>query len=49
MKQVPTLGLDCSFYVVLVRVVDGICIPDHLVSGWAMNVCSIAELKSWGR
>lgn len=49
MEKVPTPGLDYSFYVVPVRVADGICIPDHLFSGWAMNLCSIAGLKSWSR
>lgn len=49
MEKASTPGLDYSFHVVLVRVVDGICIPDHLVSGWAINLYSIAGLKSWGR
>ena len=49
MEKVSTPGLDYSFYVVLVRVVNGICIPDHPVSGWTMNLCSIARLKSWGQ
>ena len=49
MEKVSILGLDCRFHVVPVRVADGICIPDHLFSGWAMNLCSIAGLKSWGR
>lgn len=48
MEKVSTPGLDYSFRVVLVRVVDGISIPAHPVSGWAMNLCSIAGLKSWG-
>lgn len=48
MEKVLTPGLDYSFYVVLVRVVDGIRVPDHPVSGWVMNLCSIAGLKSWG-
>lgn len=33
MEKVSTLGLDYSFHVVLVRVVGGICIPDHPISG----------------
>ena len=49
MEKVLTPGLDYSFYVVLVRVVDGIRVPDHPVSGWVMNLCSISGLKSWGR
>lgn len=49
MEEVLTPGLDYSFYVVLVRVMDGISILDHPVSGWAMNLCSIAGLKNWGR
>ena len=49
MEKVSTPGLDYSFYVVLVRVVNGICTPDHPVSGWTMNLCSIARLKSWGQ
>lgn len=46
MEKVLTPGLDYGFYVVLVRVVDGISIPDYPVSGWAMNLCSIAGLKT---
>lgn len=49
MEKVPILGLDCRFHVVPVRVVNGICIPDHPVSDWAINLCSIAGLKSWGQ
>ena len=46
MEKVSTLGLDCGFYGVLVRVVDGNCIPDHPFFWRGHNLCAI---KGWGR
>lgn len=41
MEKVSTLGLDCGFHVVLVRVVDGNRIPNHLFFWLGHNLCSI--------
>ena len=37
MEKVSTLGLDCGFHVVLVRVVDGNYIPTICFSGWVIT------------